>query len=122
MSMKRMIGHMAHHAYFFAGDREAGIEAAVSYAETELGLPSVGNPDVLIERHGLFAVDDARRIAAKAELAPLSGDKKIIIIAASRIFHEAQNAMLKLFEEPPAGTTLALVIPSEGNLLYTLRS
>jgi hypothetical protein len=109
-------------AYFFAGEREEGIRQAVGYAESELGLTGAGNPDVLIERHGLFAVDDARRIAAKAGLVPLRGDKKIFIIAANRLFHEAQNAMLKLFEEPPAGTTLVLVIPSEGNLLYTLRS
>lgn len=113
---------MAHHAYFFAGEREEGIAAALAFGERALGLFPVGNPDVMIERHGLFTVDDARRIAAKAELSPLMGDKKMFIIAANRLFHEAQNAMLKLFEEPPAETTLVLVIPSEGNLLYTLRS
>lgn len=112
---------MAHHAYFVAGDREEGIKNALAYAEGALGMPLTGNPDILIERHGLFTVDDARRIATKAELAPL-GDKKIFIIAANRLFHEAQNAMLKLFEEPPAETTLVLVVPSEGDLIYTLRS
>jgi hypothetical protein len=112
---------MAHHAFFVAGEREEGIEAALRYAEDSLGMPLIGNPDILVERHGLFTVDDARRIAAKAELAPL-GDKKLFIIAANRLFHEAQNAMLKLFEEPPAGTTLILIVPSEGDLIYTLRS
>ncbi len=111
-----------HHAYFFAGEREKGITNALAFSERELGLSPLGNPDVLLERHGLFTVDDARRIATKAELVPMRGDKKLFIIAANRLFHEAQNAMLKLFEEPPAGTTLVLVIPSEGNLLYTLRS
>jgi len=110
------------HAYFFAGEREEGIRQAIFYAENEMGLRGAGNPDILIERHGLFTVDDARRIAAKAELVPMRGDKKIFVIATNRLFHEAQNAMLKLFEEPPAETTLVLVIPSEGNLLYTLRS
>ncbi len=111
-----------YHAYFFAGEREEGVAAALAFGERALGLSSTGNPDVLIERHGLFTVDDARRISVKAELSPLVGDKKLYIIAANRLFHEAQNAMLKLFEEPPAETTLVLVIPSEGNLLYTLRS
>lgn len=112
---------MAHHAYFVTGEREAGVSAALAYAEDVLGMPLAGNPDILIERHGLFTVDDARRIAAKAELAPM-GDKKLFVIAANRMFHEAQNAMLKLFEEPPAETTLVLVVPSEGDLIYTLRS
>jgi hypothetical protein len=30
--------------------------------------------------------------------------------------------MLKLFEEPPRGTTLVIVVPSEGDLIYTFRS
>jgi hypothetical protein len=110
------------HAFFYAGDGEQGITAALAFGERELGMSLTGNPDILIERHGLFSVDDARRIAAKAELVPMKGETKLFIISANRIFHEAQNAMLKLFEEPPAGTTLVLVIPSEGNLLYTLRS
>jgi hypothetical protein len=73
-------------------------------------------------RHGLLSVDDARRLRSLAELAPVAGGKKVLIISASRLFHEAQNALLKLFEEPPASTVLILVIPSEGILLPTLRS
>ena len=46
----------------------------------------------------------------------------MIIVAAARLFGEAQNALLKLFEEPSPGSTLVLVIPSEGVLLPTLRS
>jgi hypothetical protein len=113
---------MAHHAFFVAGGREEGIQAALAFAERELGMPLTGNPDIIIERYGLFSVDDARRVAAKASLAPLRGSEKLYVIAANRIFHEAQNAMLKLFEEPPAGTTLIMVLPSEGDLIYTLRS
>ncbi|MGE5540993.1 MAG: hypothetical protein ACM3TU_01770 [Bacillota bacterium] len=112
---------MAHHAYYFAGDREQGIAAALSYGERELNLVSVNNPDVIVFRYGLFSVDDARRVIRLGEQAAV-GEKKLIIIAVERLFHEAQNALLKLFEEPPAGTTLVLVIPSMGVILPTLRS
>ena len=39
-----------------------------------------------------------------AASAPFVGDYKVVIISASRAYHQAQNALLKLFEEPPEGT------------------
>ncbi len=112
---------MAHHAFFSVGDRETGIAAALSLGES-LGIVGEHNPDRVVFRYGLFSVDDARRVIRIADQAPLSGDRKIIVIAVERLFHEAQNALLKLFEEPPAGTTLVLIVPTEGILLPTLRS
>lgn len=110
------------HAYFITGEIEGGIASAAAFLESEHGLVALANPDVMTLRHGLLSVDDARRLRSLAELAPTKGEQKALIISASRLFHEAQNALLKLFEEPPAGTLLILVIPSEGMLLPTLRS
>ena len=110
------------HAYFIIGETEEGIARALSHIEKEYALEVVGNPDVMVLRHGLLSVDDARRLRAFAELAPSKGDQKVLVISANRLFHEAQNALLKLFEEPPAGTVLMLVLPAEGVLLPTLRS
>ncbi len=73
-------------------------------------------------RYGLFSVEDARKVASVASQAPIGGEEKAIIIAASRMYHEAQNALLKVFEEPPKGTHLFLVVPTPGMLLPTLRS
>lgn len=80
------------------------------------------NPDVVVLRYGLFSVEDARKIAEVAAGAPFAGEHKVVIIAAARAFHEAQNALLKVFEEPPAGTFLFLILPTLGGLLPTLRS
>jgi len=113
---------MAHHAFFWAGEQEAGVAAALRFAERGMNMSLTGNPDIVIERYGLLRVEDARRIGDKAALAPVKDNQKLYIIGANRIFHESQNAMLKLFEEPPASTTLILIVPSEGDLLYTLRS
>lgn len=112
---------MAHHAYLRTGDSEAGIAAALSFGERELGLAPLGNPDVVVYRYGHFPVEDARRIVSAASQAPLK-DHRLIVIAAERLFHEAQNALLKVFEEPAPGTTLVLVVPAEGPILPTLRS
>lgn len=112
---------MAHHAYLRTGDIEAGITAALTYGEQQLGLSPHANPDVVVYRYSHFPVEDARRIVSAASQTPL-GSHRLIVIAAERLFHEAQNALLKVFEEPAAGTTLILVVPAEGQILPTLRS
>jgi DNA polymerase III delta prime subunit len=113
---------MTHRAYFFAGDLEEGIEHARSFASRDLNIETEGNPDFITLRYGLFSVDDARAVGDIARQSSASGGVKIIVIATGRIFHEAQNALLKLFEEPPENTLLIVVVPSQGMLLPTLLS
>ncbi len=110
------------HAYVVQGDREAGILAARAYARESLGLEGEHNPDVSVFEYGLFSVDDARAVGQFASTSPVAGNRKMVVIAATRIFHEAQNALLKLFEEPPQGVVLILSVPSLGQLLPTLLS
>jgi len=110
------------HAYVYEGEKEQGIEAALAYGEAVLGLAPKGNPDVIVFRYGLLSVDDARRVKRLADMSPLHGNEKLLVVSAERFFHEAQNAFLKLFEEPAPGTTLILVVPSLGQLRETLRS
>lgn len=111
-----------HHAYVIEDEIEEGILRARAFAAAELGLVGESNPDVIILRYGLLSVELSRELAAIASQAPSAGDKKVVILAASRMYHEAQNALLKLFEEPARGTTLFLILPSLGMLLPTLRS
>ncbi|MDB5189867.1 MAG: polymerase subunit delta, polymerase subunit delta protein [Parcubacteria group bacterium] len=113
---------MAHHAYYVAGEAEAGISSALSFAERELGFVQEHNPDVVVLRFGLFSVDDARKLIDSAYRSASGDNGKVIIASMTRVFHEAQNALLKLFEEPPEGVTLILCVPSAGLLLPTLRS
>ncbi len=113
---------MAHHAYVYSGDQKEGIAASLAYAERELGMDPQANPDIAQLSFGLFSVADARRVGEVAMQGSIAGDQKVIILAVARIFHEAQNALLKVFEEPPERTTLILIVPSEGILLPTLRS
>lgn len=112
---------MNHHAYFYAGDREEGISTALTFGERGLGLSGSANPDIITLRHDLFSVEDARGVINIVHRTSTTGTK-LIIIATHRIFHEAQNALLKVFEEPPPGTYLVLIVPTEGNIIPTLRS
>ncbi|MDP2655285.1 MAG: hypothetical protein Q8P17_01855 [bacterium] len=119
-----------HHAFVIEAQAEEGIELAQAWAEKELGMtvknPSTklgaGNPDIVVLRYGLLSVEEARQVSEVATGAPFVGEHKVVIISASRAYHEAQNALLKIFEEPPRGTYLFLIMPSLGGLLPTLRS
>ena len=113
---------MMHHAFVIESEAEEGIGTALAWVEKELGVKTENNPDISVLRHGLFSVADARRVSELAAGVAFAGESKAIIIAASRAYHEAQNALLKVFEEPPAGTYLFLIMPSLGGLLPTLRS
>ncbi|OGG40430.1 hypothetical protein A2118_02850 [Candidatus Kaiserbacteria bacterium GWA2_50_9] len=113
---------MQHHAFVIEAEAEKGIEVAQAWVEKELGMKVRGNPDVVVLRYGLFPVEEARRVTEIAAGKAFVGTTKVVIIAATRAYHEAQNALLKLFEEPPEGTYLFLIMPSLGGLLPTLRS
>lgn len=113
---------MRHHAFVIEAEEEEGIAAAQAWAAQELGMRAKGNPDIVTLRHGLFSVEDARRVTELAASAPFAGAYKVLVVSAIRAYHEAQNTLLKLFEEPPEGTYLFLVLPSTGGLLPTLRS
>lgn len=113
---------MRHHAFVIEAEAEEGIRAAWAWAERELKMEIQRNPDIVVLRYGLLPVEEARRVSELATGASFAGEHKVVIIAASRAYHEAQNALLKLFEEPPQGTYLFLILPSLGGLLPTLRS
>lgn len=110
------------HAFAIAGSQEAGIEAALAYVESELGLEAAGNADVIVLRFELLSVDEARALSLLASAASVNGRGRAIIIAANRTYEPSQNALLKLLEEPPDGVTFFLVVPTMGDLLPTVRS
>lgn len=113
---------MQQQAFVVEAETETGIKAAEAWITENLGLSVQGNPDVAVLRYSLLSVEDARKIVALAGQGAFRGETRAIVIAAGRAYHEAQNALLKLFEEPAPGLHLFLILPTLGNLLPTLRS
>lgn len=76
----------------------------------------------IIERDSL-SVDDARAIKETAyKVTRVEGIMHTIIIAADTLTREAQNSLLKVFEEPIASAVIMLVTPHPERLLPTLLS
>jgi DNA polymerase III delta prime subunit len=109
-----------HHAYLLVGSRGAA-EAALWELFEKNGQPLKGSPDYFSFKEELFSVDDARDFAEQAAYKPFIS-RKVFFIAPERILHEAQNALLKTFEEPVADTHFFLVLRNENVVLPTLLS
>lgn len=111
-----------HHAYYFI---EHEVEVAVlklkNFLEKTLGVKVSGNPDFYHRKFSTFTIDNARDISQSESRKDFSGEKKVFIIETDFITEEAQNALLKIFEEPTAGTHFFIVSPQEV-LLPTLKS
>lgn len=108
------------HAYVLEGD-SAVLHELKEYLAEILDMRMQGNPDVLLKEYEMFGVDSSREIARFAQMRPI-GEKKVICISAPSMTVEAQDALLKLFEEPPANTHFFVVLPSVQALRSTLLS
>lgn len=71
------------------------------------------------KEHERFGIDEARALIALALLKNFKDTT--FLVAAASVTTEAQQALLKLLEEPQEGTVFVLMVP-HGTLLPTLRS
>ena len=67
-----------------------------------------------------FLMDDAKEVVKEAYIAESSN--KYLILSAKSYRVEAQNALLKILEEPPRHIVFIVVAPSKTALLPTIRS
>lgn len=98
---------MQHHAILLVGE--------------EVDVPSRGiDTEYLYSEQ--FEIEDARALRARASLRPLKEEKRLFVLSCQNLTHAAQNALLKLFEDPPGTAQFILIVPSREILLPTLRS
>lgn len=132
------------HAYIINGERFAGKEfiakifAMALQCETEGGRPcqechsckqalSENQPDIIRVTHekpGSIGVDDIRsQINGDIAIKPYSSPYKIYIVnEAEKMTVQAQNALLKTLEEPPAYAVILLLTTNVNSMLQTILS
>ncbi|HJN62624.1 MAG TPA: hypothetical protein QGH03_00085 [Candidatus Paceibacterota bacterium] len=111
-----------HHAYCLEGDVAFIKEELLKNLGKILSFKTEANPDFLHIEFDKFGIDDGRRISDFQIKKAVTGDRKIIVIGVKTITMEAQNSLLKTFEEPAPNTHFFLIIPSSEVLLPTLKS
>ena len=110
-----------HHAYLVEGRREEIVPEILAFIET-LDMPILGNPDFCHITLDVLKIDDARNLKALGGEKGYTKGKKIFLVSANSFLLEAQNALLKIFEEPIENTHFFIVMPSVDSLLPTLVS
>jgi len=110
-----------HHAYLIEGAREEIVPEILEFIK-DLGIETVGNADVSHIMLDSFKIEDARNLKSFGREKGFSAEKKIFIISANNFLLEAQNSLLKMFEEPIENTHFFLVVPDVNALLPTFVS
>ena len=132
------------HAYIISGDAGSGKKAlAYAFADTlecEAGGTepcgncqsclqiSTGNyPDIITVTHekpNLISVDEVReQLVNTVDVKPYKGKYKIYVIPDAELLNvQAQNAILKTIEEPPAYAVILLLTTNLDKLLETVQS
>ncbi len=103
-----------HHAVLFQGRvlADTAIDVPLLRSKTELEFLSVP----------VLSIAIVRELIASAYVKPFEKPTKTIVLEVGQIAPEAQQALLKVLEEPPLTTRFILVLPSFDSLLATLRS
>ena len=119
----------SHHAYLIEGERElvlADVHASIEKVAPLRKEASKGqggaNPNIFFFDYDSFGIDESRELKARQSMKGFLEGKKFLIIAARAFTHEAQNALLKVFEDPTPDTHFVIIIPDGSGLLPTLRS
>lgn len=104
-----------HHANLLVGTKDWALSQIPDIEKTE-------GPDVFVTHYERMSIANVRTLIYEAGLRPVAREYRTFILICDSLLHEAQNALLKLFEEPNAHTVFYLIIPREDILLPTLRS
>lgn len=113
------------HALLLSADEGVGLGSIardVAHAHTAHALVVLPEKDDKVDlEKGSITVDSIRRLYSQARTKQV-GERIIIIDYAERMSHQAQNAFLKLLEEPAEGTSFILASHEPNRLLPTIRS
>ena len=113
---------LMHHAYAIEGSTEIR-DGLFKILESSWKIATKGNPDFSYLKLQTLGIDNARNLKEFQERKAFTKNgKKIFAIEACSITAEAQNALLKMFEEPTEDTHFFLIGPCVKNLIPTLAS
>ena len=110
-----------HHSYLIVAPRKHALLLAKEWVSKNTKL-TPQSPDILVFDVETVSVDTARHIGRAISGRPFGSDGKVVIVTAGNMLHRAQNALLKVLEEPPLGTTIILSVPDKESLLNTVCS
>ena len=119
--MQEINPQILHHTYVISGHRKSVLEELIPFIENECGVEIKGNPDFFYKDYDTFYVEDARYISSLGQNKTL-GRLQVFVLSLKDITLEAQNAFLKITEDPSPSTVFFFVLPNKEMLISTLQS
>lgn len=110
-----------YHSYIVEGDPDVILLSLLDFLESRIDV-GIHNPDILSQNYESFSIADSYEIKEWHSKRGITDNKRICIIGAKFINREAEQALLKMIEEPQSGTHFFIVVPNASILLDTLRS
>lgn len=108
-------------SYVIEGDPQVDSLSLLNFLEVR-GEIEKGSPDVLYQVYESFTINDSKEIKDWHSRKGISNSKKVCIIATKFINREAEQALLKMIEEPGVNTHFFIIIPDSSALLPTIIS
>ncbi|MBP7846295.1 MAG: hypothetical protein KA007_02535 [Candidatus Pacebacteria bacterium] len=102
-----------HHAILLEGDKNLAFEIRDFLKED--------NDVFLIEKNEI-SIEDARSVKENANLKPLYGNFRFVLVSANKLGREAGESLLKILEEPPKETKIIIVTPNPKFISPTILS
>lgn len=110
-----------HHFYLIEGQGKNAVEElCAALRERGALLPDTSN--ALIQTYETILVGDTELLRSHASFKNSGEHAQLIIISTLAITHEAQQALLKVLEEPHTGVHFFFIIPRIEEVLLTIRS
>lgn len=116
------------HAYLFVGKEGIGKKlVAKAFAKKAMSLDggafNEADFKIISPEKDSIKVEEIRNLITEIYLKPVHSKRKVIIIdEADKMNTNAQNALLKVLEEPPTYATLILVVESREKIIKTILS
>jgi hypothetical protein len=110
-----------HHAYLIEGAREEIVPEILAFCEN-INIKTSGNPDFCHISIDNFKIDEAFDLRAMSVSKGFSATKKIFLVSVNSFSLDAQNVLLKMFEEPVPDTHFFVIVPDTNALLKTFVS
>lgn len=116
------------HAYIFEGQDGIGKflvakQIAASILNVKNFENEVADINIIEPEDGLIKISKIRQLGEEIMLKPTVSEKKVFIIRDGELMNEAaQNALLKVLEEPPEYAIIIITTSSKEKLIRTIKS
>ncbi len=121
MEFEKLFPENLYHSYIVEGDPTTTPLLLRKFLE-ERGDITQNSVDVLCQIYDSFSISDSPLIKEWHSECGITKGKKVCILGAKFINHDAERTLLKILEEPKPNTHFFIIVPNSLMLLDTIRS